>query len=78
MHLTSGTKNAWDEACNDTIGQVQTEPRLVKYIQGIYGNPQRFSGYILVEIEGNLQCHGSAHVEQNHSSIVSHLGRRAS
>ncbi len=51
---------------------------MVQYIHEIHKNPQRFSGYILENIEGNLQRHGSAHVEQNHSSIVSHLGCGAS
>ena len=76
--LHSGTKGEWDTAFTEVIGRVQQYPEYSDYIKKIYDDPQRFSGYVLKTVEGNLERIGSSHVEQNHSSVVSALGSRAS
>jgi hypothetical protein len=44
----------------------------------MYDNPQCYGGYMLKNVEGNLEWLGSSHVEQKHSSVVSALGSGAS
>jgi hypothetical protein len=43
-----------------------------------YNNPSLFAGWYLGTIEGNLFLNGSAPAEQNHSSMMAHLGAVAS
>ena len=76
--LHSGSKGECDTAYTDMVGQVQQYPEYSDYIKKIYDNPQRYSGYVLKTVEGNLERLGSSHVEQNHSSVVSALGSGAS
>lgn len=76
--LHSVSKGEWDTAYTDVICRVQQYPEYSDYIKKIYDNPQRYSGYMLKTIEGNLERLGSSHVEQNHSSVVSALGSGAS
>eukprot|EP00957_Ditylum_brightwellii_P212073 15366932-Ditylum_brightwellii.AAC.1 len=46
------------------------QPELDKF----YQNPMYYSCWYLNEIEGSFGCKGSTYMDQNHASIVSHLG----
>ena len=46
----------------------------LELLQEIHGNPEYYSGYVTREVIGNLNLNGTAHAEQNHSSIVSFNG----
>ena len=40
----------------------------------MYDRPSYYSGYYLADIPGNINLHGTAPAEINHSSIVAHFG----
>ena len=46
----------------------------LELLQKIYSDPDYFAGYVTHKIVGNLSLNGTVHAEQNHSSIVRHLG----
>jgi hypothetical protein len=76
--LQSRSQGEWDKAYEAARQAVQQYPALTKYIEDVYGRPENFAGYTLRAIMGNLGKKGSTSAEQNHSSIVAHLGRGAS
>ena len=47
----------------------------IQKLDEIYSNPEYYAGYRLRQIVGNLGMQGSVSSEQNHSSVVSYLGK---
>ena len=76
--LESKTEAEWESAYQTAKQQVQGYPDIISYIKSFYDQPEKYSGHKLRQINGNLKKLGSTAAEQNHSSVVSHLGRGAS
>ena len=72
--LVSKTKSEWDTAFNEASNLISGHPLKLELLQQIHSDPNYYAGYVTREIVGNLQLNGTAHAEQNHSSIVSHNG----
>lgn len=60
--LESRSKNEWDSAFLTAKQRAQGYPDIISYIQQFYDLPEKYAGYTLCQIEGNLR----------------HLGRGAS
>ena len=76
--IDSKSESEWDEAFQEAKKFVDGHPDLVDYIRNIHRNPNKYSGHILRRLPGNLKRVGSTSAEQNHSSIIAHLGNSAS
>jgi hypothetical protein len=80
-HGLHGMLNAESpEAFDDAFQQVQqfllSDPSNLDYIKtGFYDHPQKFDTFKINEVEGSMERKGDTPAEQNHSSIVSHLGK---
>ena len=73
--LLSQTKREWDDAFQGARLLLQGHPTLQKKLLDVHGNPKYYAGYYLNDVsEGSLGKMGDAPAEQNHSSIVSHIG----
>jgi hypothetical protein len=47
-------------------------------LNAIYGNPEKYGGFYLRILEGNLKMNGrDVSAEQNHSGFVAYLGEGA-
>jgi hypothetical protein len=53
------------------------DAKKVSLLNNIHQNPQYYASWYLRKICGNLMLTGSAPAEQNHSSVVAHLGKGA-
>jgi hypothetical protein len=51
------------------------DPEKCSKLDDIHDNPSYYSGHILNDMEGSLGKKGDSHAEQNHSSIVAHMGK---
>ena len=54
------------------------DPAMQSKLDVYYHQPERYAGYYLRDMEENLGLHGDAPAEQNHSSVIAHLGEGAS
>ena len=72
--MLSKTRDEWDNAYNQARTKLCEYPDKLELLEGIYDNPTYYSGYVLRNIVGNLNVHGSTMAEINHSSVVAHLG----
>jgi hypothetical protein len=57
---------------------IAEDPIKASYVEKIFRNPKYYSGYYVRRIPGNLKMMGDAPAEQNHASVVAHLGKGAS
>ncbi len=76
--LQDRSKERFEEAFESACDAVQIYPKLVDYITKFHDRPDKYAFYYLSDIEGNLERCGSTPAEENHSSVVSHLGKGAS
>ena len=76
--LFSKSPDEYHVAYSGAKSLVMVNPEQLSYLDNIYNKPEYYSGHTLSAIEGNLGLKGSAPAEQNHSSIVAHLGDGAS
>jgi hypothetical protein len=76
--LKSTTESEYTNAFEGALAIVRYDPTKRSYLESIYENYQYYAGYFLSGIQGNLGLLGSVPAEQNHASIVAHLGDGAS
>ena len=75
--LLSKTMEEWDDAYAGGSKLVEFKPRMVSALDCIYSEPEKYAGYFLRSIEGNLYMNGDVSAEQNHSGVVAYLGMGA-
>jgi hypothetical protein len=75
--LLSWTEDEYRNAYLCAMPHVQDNADYATYLMKIYKKPEYYAGYYLRAIEGNLELKGSVPAEQNHASIVAHLGKGA-
>ena len=76
--LLSHTQAQWDLLYHKALREIEEDPNKVSKLIAIGNNPKYYAGYYLTQLEGNLGMLGSSPAEQNHASIVAHLGKGAS
>jgi hypothetical protein len=76
--LKSTTETEYTNAFEAALEIVRYEPSKRSLLESIYENYQYYAGYFLSNVLGNLGLLGSVPAEQNHASIVAHLGEGAS
>ena len=72
--LTCYTKAEWDRAFKEASDLILAHPLKLEILQDIHSQPEYYAGYVTRNVVGNLSLNGTAHAEQNHSSIVSFNG----
>ena len=72
--LLSKISNEWEMAHVSAKLKLEGYPRKLEILREIYNRPSYYAGYYLTNIPGNLNIHGTASSESNHSSIVRHFG----
>ena len=72
--LLSHTEQEWKEAYKSASTLLENMPLKQEKLDDIYNRASYYAGYYLCNITGNLNCHGSAPAEQNHSSVNAHFG----
>jgi hypothetical protein len=75
--LKSTTESEYSNAFQAALALVLYEPTLRSYLESIYGDYKYYGGFFLRQVLGNLGLLGSVPAEQNHASIVAHLGEGA-
>jgi hypothetical protein len=66
---------AFEEAFQHVRRHLLSDPVNLDYIKtGFYHHPEKFATFKINEVEGSMERKGDTPAEQNHSSIVSHLG----
>jgi hypothetical protein len=73
--LNAQSQRACDEAFEVIEEMLRSDPEKLQYVCDFSEHPERFAPFKINLIEGSLQRLGSVPPEQNHSSIVSHLGK---
>ena len=68
--LTCSKQSEWDKAFKEASEKLIAHPLKLELLEEIYANPEYYAGYVTHQIIGNLRLNGTAHAEQNHSSIV--------
>ena len=68
-------KETWDRLHNLASESLVHNPSLHSKLERIHQNPQYYSYWYLLKIEGNMKRKGSVPSEINHSSLNSHLGK---
>ncbi len=63
----------YDRAFTEIITKLQHMPEKLAKIEEYYGNPSVFACYRLMTVRGTMCKRGSAHAEQNHASIDTHI-----
>ena len=76
--LKSTTESEYTNAYEAALAMVRYEPSKRSYLESIYNDHEYYGGFFLLHTMGNLGLLGSCPAEQNHSSIVAHLGEGAS
>jgi hypothetical protein len=69
------TEAEWEFAYESARKILADDPEKCSKLDDIHSNPSYYSGYILNRMEGSLGKKGDSHAEQNHSSIIAHLGQ---
>ena len=72
--LLSTSQEEWDDSYQCGLELLTSSPRMTSALNAIYSNPEKYSGYFLRSIPGNLQMNGDVSAEQNHSGVVAYLG----
>jgi hypothetical protein len=73
--LESKTPKDWEIGYNGARILLQADPEKACKLEEVYNNPGYYAGYCLFQLEGSLGRQGDSHAEQNHASIVAHLGK---
>jgi hypothetical protein len=76
--LKSTTEAEYTNAFEAALMVVAYEPSKRSYLESIYNDHEYYGGFFLLHTLGNLGLLGSVPAEQNHASIVAHLGEGAS
>ena len=76
--LKSTTESEYTNAFEAALAVVRYEPSKRSYLESIYHDHEYYGGFFLLHTLGNLGLLGSVPAEQNHASIVAHLGEGAS
>jgi hypothetical protein len=76
--LKSTTESEYTNAYEAALALVVYEPSKRSYLESIYENYEYYGGFFLLNTLGNLGLLGSVPAEQNHASIVAHLGEGGS
>ena len=74
MMLLSKTTEEWEDSYKCGRDVVVNSPQMLSALDKIYEDPEKYSGYYLRGIEGNLMMNGDVSAEQNHSGVVAYLG----
>jgi hypothetical protein len=75
LMVTCDTEAEWEFAYQSARTVLADDPEKCSKLDAIHSNPSYYSGHILNQMEGSLGKKGDSHAEQNHSSIVSHMGK---
>jgi hypothetical protein len=75
LMVTCETEAEWEFAYQSARKVLADDPEKCSKLDAIHSNPSYYSGHILHDMEGSLGKKGDSHAEQNHSSIVAHLGK---
>ena len=75
--LLSSTEIEWESAYSCARDLLLTKPRQLSALDAIYGDAEKYAGFYLRSIDGNLQMNGDVSAEQNHSGVVAYLGEGA-
>jgi hypothetical protein len=75
--LLSKTQEEWDEAYECTTLVAQSKPKMLSALNYIHSDTERYAGFYLRGIEGNLYINGDVSAEKNHSGVVAYLGMGA-
>jgi hypothetical protein len=75
--LLSKTTEEWDDAYKGGHKLLEFKPRMISALNCIYSEPEKYAGYFLRGIEGNLYMNGDVSAEQNHSGVFAYLGMGA-
>ena len=73
--MLTGEENAWHNGYKQAREHLIGDPQKLSSLEQIYRRPGYFSCWKIRTVEGNLFCKGSVPAEQNHASVVAHLGR---
>ena len=73
--MLTGEESAWHSAYEEARDILIGDPDKLLSLDQIYRRAGYFSCWKLRTIEGNLFCKGSVTAEQNHASVVAHLGQ---
>ena len=72
--LLSSNLTEWDSAYVCASKILIEKPLMLSALNDIYGDPEKYGGFYLRGIEGNLMMNGDVLAEQNHSGVVAYLG----
>jgi hypothetical protein len=75
--LLSSKQTEWDRAYLCASEIICNKPWMLSALNNIYGDPEKYAGFYLRGIEGNLMLNGDVSAEQNHSGVVAYLGEGA-
>jgi hypothetical protein len=75
--LLSSNQVEWESAYSCASELLCTKPKQMSALNAIYGNPEKYGGFYLRSLEGNLKMNGDVSAEQNHSGVVAYLGEGA-
>ena len=75
--LLSSKQIEWDSAYLCASEILINKPWMLSALNDIYGDPEKYAGFHLRGIEGNLMLNGDVSAEQNHSGVVAYLGEGA-
>jgi hypothetical protein len=72
-----GPKKQWEISYIAAKELLQGDAEKVSLLNSIHDNPKYYAAWYLRTIPGNLMLNGAVPAEQNHSSVVAHLGKGA-
>ena len=72
--LLSSNLTEWDSAYVCASKILIEKPLMLSALNDIYGDPEKYGGFYLRGIEGNLMMNGDVSAEQNNSGVVAYLG----
>jgi hypothetical protein len=72
-----GSKKEWEISYVAAKQHLEGDSNKVSLLNSIHDNPKYYAAWYLWTIQGNLMLNGLVPAEQNHSSVVAHLGKGA-
>lgn len=72
--LLSDRKDDFEQCYINATNYVKNDPEKLAKLDVIKDNPSYYAGYYIRQITGNLEIKGDVSSEQNHASVVAHLG----
>lgn len=64
----------FEAALIESKNLVRTNPRFLDYVTNLGANRGRYATFAVEAAKGTLKRHGSSHAEQNHASVIAHIG----